>query len=337
LDQASGHHILVDLALLRLLELGGLALAVAATPTLARSFGRDPAHAVLLGVGSPLALTALLAGAHNDALMIGLLMAGLAVARRFGTVPGIVLCALAAGVKSPAALGVVFLGWLWAGEGASNWRRIAHTAAAGLIAAAVLELAGLVSGFGWGWVSDATAADASFTGVTPVDAVSRLVWLLARVVHLEPGLMGIRTVFAAIGLLCAAAIGVTLLRRSPGDGLQRSLGLSLLALALLGPILWAWYATWGIVVLAPLAWGRLRTAIIALIAWETFVSMATLHKIATSIFHGGPVPDLLLVTLLLAVAVVPIGRMRTRGSAAHPSPSPSPRPEVGLPLALTAS
>ena len=52
-DQASGHQILPDLVLLRLLEVAGIALMVAATPTLARSLKRDPAHAVLLGVGSP--------------------------------------------------------------------------------------------------------------------------------------------------------------------------------------------------------------------------------------------------------------------------------------------
>ena len=51
LDQASGHQILPDLVLLRLLEVAGLAMVVAATPTLARSLKHDPAHAVLIGVG----------------------------------------------------------------------------------------------------------------------------------------------------------------------------------------------------------------------------------------------------------------------------------------------
>ena len=59
LDQASGHQILPDLVLLRLLEVAGIALMVAATPTLARSLKRDPAHAVLLGAGSPLVLLSL--------------------------------------------------------------------------------------------------------------------------------------------------------------------------------------------------------------------------------------------------------------------------------------
>ena len=128
-DQGSGHQILADLVLLRLLEVAGIALMVAATPMLARSLKHDPAHAVLIGAGSPLVLLALVGGEHNDALMVGLLVAGLAVAKRFGTVPGVIVCALAAGVKSPAALGVLFLGWVWAGTGASTRRRIAHTAA----------------------------------------------------------------------------------------------------------------------------------------------------------------------------------------------------------------
>ncbi|HXZ62386.1 MAG TPA: polyprenol phosphomannose-dependent alpha 1,6 mannosyltransferase MptB, partial [Acidimicrobiales bacterium] len=82
LDQASGHHILADLVLLRLLAVAGVALVVAATPTLARALKHDPAHAVLIGAGSPLVLLSLVAGDHNDALMAGLLVAGLAVAKR---------------------------------------------------------------------------------------------------------------------------------------------------------------------------------------------------------------------------------------------------------------
>ena len=114
-DQGSGHQILADLVLLRLLELAGIALMVAATPTLARALKHDPAHAVLLGAGSPLVLLSLLAGDHNDALMVGLLVAGLAVAKRFGTVPGVVLCRARCGCEVPGRTGRplprVGLGW----------------------------------------------------------------------------------------------------------------------------------------------------------------------------------------------------------------------------------
>ena len=105
--------------------------------------------------------------------MLGLLLAGLAVAQRWGTVPGVVLCAAAAGVKSPAALGVLFFGWAWAGPGASVGRRVVHTLGAGLIALTTLEVISAVSGTGWGWLRTTTAADKSFTAVTPVNAIAK--------------------------------------------------------------------------------------------------------------------------------------------------------------------
>ena len=135
--------------------------------------------------------------------MVGLLMAGLAVAKRFGTVPGVMLCALAAGVKSPALLGVLFLGWVWAGPAASTRRRIAHTAGAGLIALATMEAVSIVSGTGWGWVRTTTTADAAFTGVTPVNLVARTVSILSHVAQVPISTMTVRPVFSVLGLLIA--------------------------------------------------------------------------------------------------------------------------------------
>jgi alpha-1,6-mannosyltransferase len=319
LTEASGHHILPDIVLLRLLELAGLALVVAATPTLARALGRDPAESILLGAGSPLVLTSLISGAHNDALMVGLLLAGLAVAQRFGTVPGVMLCAVAAGVKAPAALGVLFLGWVWAGPGASVRRRVGHTIGAGLIALSTLEVVTLIAGNGWGWLRNTTAADQSFTFVTPIDCVSRLVSALGQLVNVHLGALGVRDVLAVIGLLIAGAIGAWLLVRVPQDGLTRNLGLSLLVLALLSPILWAWYVTWGILVLAPAATGRLRTAIIILGTFEIFVGAAPVRTMVGGLANPGILPDLVLAAALVAIAIVPLnqlGSARRRQAAA---------------------
>ncbi len=323
LDQASGHSILPDLVLLRLLEVGGIALIVAATPTLARSLRRDPAHAVLIGAGSPLVLLSLVAGAHNDALMVGLLMAGLAVAKRVGTVPGIILCALAAGVKSPAALGVLFLGWVWAGPAASTRRRIAHTAAAGLIALSTLEVVALISGTGWGWIRTTTTADAAFTGVTPVNVVARAVSIGSHVLQFPITIMDVRPVFSVLGLLIAAYVGYRLLMRSPDDGVVRCLGLTLLVLALLGPIVWSWYVTWGVVVLAPAAVGRLRTALIVISTFWAFAGVTSVHNIYMRLMHTFVLTDLLLVAMLLAVAITPLGLFaRSDGRAQLPRLSP---------------
>jgi alpha-1,6-mannosyltransferase len=322
LDQASGHQILPDLVLLRLLEVAGLALAVAATPTLARALKHDPAHAVLIGVGSPLVLLALIGGAHNDALMIGLLMAGLAVAKRFGTVPGVILCALAAGVKSPALLGVLFLGWVWAGKEASIRRRIGHTAGAGLIALATMEVVSLISGTGWGWIRTTTTADATFTGVTPINLVARSVSIVSHVAQVPISTLAVRPVFMVLGLLIGAFVGYRQLLRSPRDGAVRCLGITLLVLALLGPIVWSWYVTWGVIVVAPAAVGRLRTASIVISTFWAFVGMTTVHGIYMRMLHTFVLTDLLLIAMLLAVAITPLGQFASGRRASLPRLTP---------------
>ena len=90
-------------------------------PRLARSYGRDPSVAFTLAVLNPVMLFHLVAGAHNDALMIGFLVAGLALAREGRPVLGVLLCTAGAMIKVPAFIGVVYIGWGWLGDGAP-WR-----------------------------------------------------------------------------------------------------------------------------------------------------------------------------------------------------------------------
>ncbi len=324
LTAASGHKILPDILLLRLLEVAGLALVVAATPTLARALGRDPAGAILLGAGSPLVVISLIGGAHNDAFMLGLLMAALALAQRVGTVPGIVLCALAAGVKAPAALGVLFLGWVWAGPGAPFRRRVVHTLGALLIGLATLEAVTLIAGNGWGWLRTSTAADQAFTFVTPIGGLSRIVSIAVEPVGVHLTAVSVRDVLAVVGLLCAGVIGTWLLLRAPVDGVTRNLGLTLLVLALLSPILWSWYVTWGLLILAPVAAGRLRTSLILLIAVETLIGAASVLGMVETLYRAGIVSDLAFAAALVAVVIVPLNQFRE----GHRSPA-SPRRRVG--------
>jgi hypothetical protein len=331
LDKASGHEILPDILLLRLLELAGLALVVGATVALARRAGRDPAGAVLLGAGCPLVLATLVGGAHNEALMLGFLLAGLAVAQRWGTVPGVVLCAVAAGVKSPAALGVLFLGWAWAGPGASWGRRVVHTLGAGLIAVGTLEVISSVSGTGWGWLRTATAADKSFTAVTPVNAVAKALSGAAHLIEVNIPVLGARTVISTIGLLCAAAIGTWFLLRSPGPTMQRNLGLTLLVVALLGPILWNWYVTWGVLVLAPVVTGTLRRAVIIISTFEILVGLSSIKNLVTTVVGAGILPDLILVAVIFGIVIMPLGQFGRRPSALPAAQSDADIPMIGLP------
>jgi hypothetical protein len=115
-------------------------------------------------------------------------------------------------------------------------------------------------------------------------------------------------------------LGYRLLLRAPQDGVIRCLGLTLLVLALLGPIVWAWYVTWGVVVLAPVAIGRLRTALIVISTFWAFAGVTSVHNIYMRTIHTFVLPDLLLVAMLLALAITPLGQFRpaTSGRALLP-------------------
>ncbi len=304
----SRHQVLTDLVLLRLLALAGLAMALWAIPVLARAAGQDAAPAVVLGLGSPLVLTTLVGGAHNDALMLGLLLAGLAVARRHGTLPGIVLCALAASVKAPALVAVLFLGWNWPGPGARLTRRLGHAAAGCAIGLATLSAVSWITGIGWDWVRTAAAPSKIITGITPVDSASRLVTDAAHLVGFDVARSGVRTVLAVALLTAVVPIGLWLLWRSSKLGLERSLGLTLLALVLLGPILWPWYLTWPLAILAPIAGRRIRRAVIALAIGGALVG-ATAVVGAVHAFTSASLPgELLVLVALLALALTGLGR-----------------------------
>ncbi|MFF3690049.1 polyprenol phosphomannose-dependent alpha 1,6 mannosyltransferase MptB [Streptomyces sp. NPDC002187] len=99
---------------MRLVALLGLGLMAAALPRLARHCGADPAAALWLGALNPLVLLHLVAGAHNDAVMLGLMGTGLVAALGGRPVPATVLVTLAALVKAPAALGLVAVALIWA-------------------------------------------------------------------------------------------------------------------------------------------------------------------------------------------------------------------------------
>jgi hypothetical protein len=316
LDRLAGHEVLTDLVLLRLLAVVGVLLLAWGIASLARSTGHDPTGAVLLGVGSPLALSVLIGGAHNDALMAGLLVCGVAVALRSGPVPGIALCALAAGVKAPAALGLVFIGWTWAGRDATVVARVARTALAGALGAATLEVVSLATGIGWGWIHTALAPDQVFTGVTPVDAVAHAMASTAHLVSWSLSQSTARGVVAVAALVAAGLIGAWQLWGSAQSGPVRPLGISLLVLALLGPILWPWYLTWGTGLLAAVAVARLRVVLVVLTVVESLVGASPVRGVVLTLLHAGLLQALLAVLILAAVTVAPLAMpMRRRPRA----------------------
>ena len=97
-----------------------------------------------------------MAGAHNDALMVGLTLAGLAQALRGKPGTGSVLVTLAALVKVPAGLGLAFLVPL-AADRLAGWRRlpalVTGAALVGGVAAVTVAVTTAVAGTGYGWAA----------------------------------------------------------------------------------------------------------------------------------------------------------------------------------------
>ncbi|MGH9304673.1 MAG: polyprenol phosphomannose-dependent alpha 1,6 mannosyltransferase MptB, partial [Acidimicrobiales bacterium] len=215
----------------------------------------------------------LVAGSHNDALMMGLLVAGLALARERHPIAGIVVCALGALVKVPAIIGVLYIGWDWAGP-KMEWRqRIRPVLAAGAICLGTMAVITELSGLGWGWATGLGNPDTVRSWMDPATAVGLAAGKLVAGIGFGDHTHVLLTVARLLGFLVAAAIGLRLLWRARGIGSLRAIGFTLLAVVLLGPVVQPWYLVWGIILLAPVAEGRTRAAIIVLSVVSSFLGL----------------------------------------------------------------
>lgn len=267
------HDELLAVVGFRLLALAGVVMIGIFLPRLARSYGRDPSVAFVLAVLNPLVLLHLIAGAHNDALMLGFLVAGLWFARERRPVVGVLLCTIGAMIKIPAFIGVVYIGWGFLGDQVSWKSRLRPTAAAvglgGVVMAAVSEMVGL----GWGWVTalgnGATIRSWSDPPTIAGQLAAKLLELARLGDHQHVLLSGARD----LGLVLAAAVALRLLWRAREATAMRAMGLTFLAVVLLGPAVQPWYVAWSMVVLAAIAEHRLRVLVIVLSTVACFLGL----------------------------------------------------------------
>ncbi len=108
-----GNHVIAGTMVLRLCMLPGLAMLIWAAPRTARHIGTNGAVAVWICALNPLVIIHLMGGVHNEMLMVGLMMAGIALTLQRRPVPGLTLVATAVAVKATAILAIPFLVWVW--------------------------------------------------------------------------------------------------------------------------------------------------------------------------------------------------------------------------------
>lgn len=303
------HHMLATVVLLRLSAVAGVALIAACVPALARSFGKDHGPVYVMAVLNPLIILMLVGAAHNDALMLGLLVAGVTAARYRHPVWGVLLCALAAAIKVPAAIGIVYIGWEWTGPGLSWRQRVRPLARAGAIGSAVVLGLSVVSGLGIGWIANLDTPGTVRSWLAPATGIGML---LSGVLH-GAGLTGVpmATVLSGtrvLGLSAAAGLSVYLLFKSDRVGAVRAMGISMLLFVVLGPVVQPWYLTWGVVLLAPVAAGKLRAVLVALSALSPFIGLPGGRTLLDELIHYNPIAVAAALLVLLGVLVAPIGR-----------------------------
>lgn len=316
-DNITGHHDLASIVGLRLLELAGVVLIAVYLPRLARAVGHDGALAFTIGVLNPLTLLHLVGGGHNDALMLGLMIAGLALAKEGRPVAGIVMCSLAAAVKVPALAGVGYIGWEWMGLGVPWRERLRPVVTAGIIAIGILAVLAQLTGLGWGWVLALDTPGTVRTMLSPATASGVLLGHLAQLLGTGVSTRTVLSVTRGLGFAAAAAVGAVLLWRSEQVGSVKALGLTLLAVVVLGPVVQPWYLTWGVVVLAAVATGALRSLVVWLSMLASFIGLPGAAVLAAALTHSSPESLLGASAFLLSIpAIALFQKARIEGAAA---------------------
>ncbi|MEE6262504.1 polyprenol phosphomannose-dependent alpha 1,6 mannosyltransferase MptB [Plantactinospora sonchi] len=318
----------VTVTVLRLVAIGGTLLAVVAGIRLARRCGGDPARVAWLAATSPLTLVHVVSGAHNDALLAGLVVAGLAVAAtdRVDVPTRLALAGAAFGaaasVKATALVVVPFAVAVvpWARTG-----RRQVTAVLILLAATggTFGLLAVLTGHGLGFLHGWSATAGSVQWSSVPTGVGMAVGYGLRAVGRPELFAGAVTVTRAAGLVALAVILVLLLRRAVRGGTGAAVpaaGLALLATAVLGPVFYAWYALAGVAVLAtaPKRPGRLGDLLDAGSAGLVLLTLPNSLGLVTKTKVAGALLDVCLVLWALASRLRPTRPPAWRRTAGRP-------------------
>ncbi|MPY77279.1 MAG: hypothetical protein GEV04_02050 [Actinophytocola sp.] len=305
-----GTDVLAGVALHRVVSLAGLAMVLWALPALARRAGVRVSRALWLGVLNPLVLFHLVAGIHNDALMLGLMLVGIELAlrgldrERLGYLPlvvGVGLIGTAAAVKLPAAAALavvlVALTHRWGGGPIPFGQSVTVTI---VLFGAVLGAFSLASGFGLGWVAGLSTPGEVNSWLAPTNQAGFLAGGIGMLFGVPITEIAI-DVGKVVGVLVAAVLGVVVLRRMLAGSVEPVTGLGMLfAVAIVcGPVVQPWYLLWCVL---PLSAVVLRTRWLWVLSWLSVVLAVIVPPLGSGI-HG----DVVGIALAYAIAFAVLG------------------------------
>lgn len=309
IDKIARHNQLATVVGLRLLEVLAVAMIGYGIVLLAKGLHRDPGEAFVLSAMNPLVLLTLIGGAHNDAIMTGFLVVGIALAVQHRPIWALFFCACATAIKAPVALGLAFVAWTWLGPRASVRERVKPILIASLVAGVTLTFWTGLAGFGFGWVKNLLSNGTVRSWAAPATGVGMAITNLLHALGLHSiGLAPVLSVTRFIGLMTAVAFTVWLLLNAERRGWVRSLAVALLLFVELGPVVQPWYLAWGLVLLAASYKGREHFWLLLLSITGPFIGIPGGRQLLSGLVHSNPLLIALALALLGGVLVLPMGR-----------------------------
>lgn len=318
---ASGGNLVVAIILLRLIAVAGVVLTATTLPTVARRCGVPPGTAAWLGLASPLVLVHLVAGAHNDAFMIGLVVAALAAAtQRRALVSGIGV-GLAVAVKATAVVVAPFAVLLVMPALTGRWRMARASALVGVGMATAYGATTLLSGLGLGWFSALSSSGKSMQWTSPSTGIGLAIGYVGTLLgHPEvesPAVLVTRIVgtVALVGVLVVLWWQVR--KATDTTTLVSRAGWALAAVVVLGPVFHAWYALLPLTVLAAsVVDDRARRWLAAIAASLSFLVLPNGYSLALPTKLPGAFAQ---VVLAVSLVVIAIRRRRRSGPPTPPA------------------
>lgn len=253
-----GENVVFGVLLWRVVMLAGLALAIWAVPHLARRCGVQPVCALWLCVANPIVLFHEVSGMHNDALMVGMMLAGIELGLRWHSpwaVAGAAVLITAAGaIKPPGFVALGFLGIYLARRRGGKLSDLVRVA--GLLTVLFLltmTVITLASGWGLGWIRTFDVPDLVKSPLAPMTLLGMIGGGTGMLLGLGNHTDSMLLITKMIGFGIAAVICVRLLWISFKGRLEplAALGVTLGALAVFSPVLYPWYLLWAVMPLAP--------------------------------------------------------------------------------------
>ncbi|UNB55187.1 alpha-(1-_6)-mannopyranosyltransferase A [Mycolicibacterium sp. YH-1] len=265
-----GDHVIAGTMLLRLCMLPGLVMLIWAAPRVARHIGANGAAALWICVLNPLVIIHLMGGVHNEMLMVGLMMAAIALTLRNHPGWGVSLIAIAVAVKATAGIALPFMVWMWvhrlrAKRDLGPIRAFATaTAASAAIFVVVFAVVSWLAGVGLGWLTALAGSVKIINWLTLPTAAANLVNAVGGL-FLPVNFYAVLEVTRIIGI-AVIAIALPLLwwrfRHDDREALT-GIALAMLVVVLFVPAALPWYYTWPLAVLSVLMQNRAGIAAIA--------------------------------------------------------------------------